>query len=154
MSIFVPCPEGISSCLFVLLLGRTLCLVGGSALRWEVNPEDLGPSETPGAWHRLRNNCSYVGARAWCPLGLETLQVLSSHLCLLPFASTRCTSSLVEVLVSAPAHGPPPDSGGLVCHQLASRCLPWSFRPHWVFGARSLHLHVPRCSGTASACCM
>lgn len=84
--------------------------------------------------------------RARCPFCLETQKVLSSHFCLLPFASPCCLSSLMEVLVFAPARGPPPDPGGLVCHQLASRCLPRIFLPCSVFGAGSLCPHAHPCS--------
>lgn len=93
----------------------------------KVNNQELGPFKTPGAWHRLRNNYSEMETCTRCTLCLQTLEVLCPHFCLLPFTSTCCLSSLMEVLVFAPACGSPPDSGGLVCYQLASRCLPWGF---------------------------
>lgn len=55
--------------------------------------------------------------------------LLTSAFC--PSPLHAAPSSLMEVLVFAPACGPPPDSGGLVCHQLASRCLPRSFLPQF-----------------------
>lgn len=61
-----------------------------------------------------------------CSSGSELLLPLPSAL-----HPTCCLASLLEVLLSAPVCGSPPDSGGLVCHQLASRCLPLEISCIW-----------------------
>lgn len=77
-------------------------------------------SETPGPPHRPGSS---RGAGPVPP----TLGA-ASHSAFCP-PSTRCPSSPVEVLVLAPARGPPPDAGGPVLLQLAPRCPPRSRLP-------------------------
>lgn len=140
--------------------GRELCLLDGSLLEFKVNAQGLGPSEPPGfgiEWLLDENTCSV-------PLLSGDTGSAFSHFCLLPFASTCCLPSLMEVLVIAPACGPPPDPGGLVCHQLASRCLPRSFlrvrclepgpcvRMHIRAVHRPCLLHARRCACPCRAC--
>lgn len=72
--------------------------------------------------------------------GLQALEYAPINSAFCP-PSTCFLTSVLEILLSAPVCGSPPDSGGLVCHQLASRCLPWEISLHLLLGAKSLHLH-------------